>query len=287
VFRSHPRFIRRGFTLIELLVVIAIIAILIGLLLPAVQKVREAAARMKCANNIKQISLALHNVQSTFDKLPPMSGSFPIYQDPGGSNGNIFFWILPYIEQNNLYKLHTSPSYAWRIGTEADPGPIVSTELKIYLCPSDPNNQPAQMWSGGWAAGNYVANYQAFANPSTWDTGYFASLTTITDGTSNTIAFAEKIARCSDGYSPLWGHGNWDYNWMPAFETWIESGSTVGFQVAPATNCDHFRASTWHTAGMNVGMFDGSVRNVSGSINTATFWAAVTPKAGDTLGSNW
>src|SRR5215471_745263 len=130
---------RSAFTLIELLVVIAIIAILIGLLLPAVQKVREAAARMSCSNNAKQIGLGLHNYHDVNLKFPPASqvpwgrvGTDDAHMDYTGPFGpNWAVLILPYIVQNG-----TPPpgvNLSWRV--------VVGTPLKIFLCPSDPNNQ--------------------------------------------------------------------------------------------------------------------------------------------------
>ena len=127
---------RSGFTLIELLVVIAIIAILIGLLLPAVQKVREAAARMQCSNNIKQIAIATHSYHDANGQFPT-SGAIG-YVDNNSVNTQNWSWlvkILPYIEQDNLYRATGAPTATVNANPTA-----VQTNVKTFLCPSDSNN---------------------------------------------------------------------------------------------------------------------------------------------------
>ena len=132
---------RRGFTLIELVVVIAIIAVLIGLLLPAVQKVREAASRMKCANNLRQLGLAAHNYHDVHQHLPPAIGYYP---PAAGAFGGYFFHLLPYAEQDNLYRSALGsvtfpqpdgPTTVYYPGNKK----VYSQSVPIFLCPSDPS----------------------------------------------------------------------------------------------------------------------------------------------------
>src|SRR5438477_7838746 len=135
--RSSPSRRLRAFTLIELLVVIAIIAVLIGLLLPAVQKVREAANRMSCSNNLKQLGLAIHNYENAFQHFPP--GVVQNQNDPDLQNGlnTAFGLMLGYVEQDNLKNLF-NPNVGWFDQTGGiPPGAAVTTPLKLYLCPSN------------------------------------------------------------------------------------------------------------------------------------------------------
>src|SRR6516164_8518581 len=162
----------RGFTLIELLVVIAIIAILIGLLLPAVQKVREAAARMSCSNNLKQMGLAIQNMAGTYNgKMPPGIGGFPAKNNgkrcspTDNSFGGAFFYLLPFIEQDNLFKACVCANNPNAFDPEqgirpAAAGGVMQDVVKTYLCPSDPT---ANGGTSGWASvGSYVYNGQLF-----------------------------------------------------------------------------------------------------------------------------
>ncbi len=215
---------RQGFTLIELLVAIAIIAVLIGVLLPAVQAAREAARRMQCTNNMKQIGLAMHQYHTVYDTFPP-AGSVDINGNSGGSGrvpqtASIHLRLTNYLEQRAVYD-----SYNFMLGDVLNGGAVpanttvMATAIPGYLCPSDPNPGSTQDLAGGFSAQVTTVNYAVNGGVNRWNYGgrtvgtawwlggnsSYGSLVRIpavTDGTSNTAGFSEWVKGTSGQNTP-------------------------------------------------------------------------------------
>jgi prepilin-type N-terminal cleavage/methylation domain-containing protein len=294
---SRPR--RPAFTLIELLVVIAIIAILIGMLLPAVQKVREAAARTESANNLKQLALATHNYEGLNRRFPANAVNLP-----SGLRVSCHWLLLPYVEQENLQTASGASNATYLAGA--------SMRIKTFIAPLDNSLPDGFMTINGttWAPSNYAANHTIFGYPgngTNW-TGFVNNdwdnkgrrINTITDGASNTVLFGERYAQCSSGGS-LWAYRNTDpaptgpsypgwarMSFFPA--NWTSNNQSTPFTSVPpqnmpsVANCSPYNLQSFSEAGCQVAMCDGSVRNVTTSISSTVWFAAIWPDDGQVLG---
>jgi prepilin-type N-terminal cleavage/methylation domain-containing protein len=273
---------RHAFTLIELLVVIAIIGALIAILLPAVQKVREAANRATCANNLKQLGLATHNFHDVSHMLPaPGQNYFPLVSGANRIEGNAFgtpfFHFLPFLEQDNLYQSTYGPDpdngvtryYGGKNGV-CDRAPV-----KTYVCPGDRLNTA---FSDKKSYGSYASNSLAFGDHDGLNDGKNRIPESFSKGTSNTILFTEHYAKCRDGRTepppgrigPEMRDLFWNqdpsrlrdyaiFQVQPYYESYPPG-------VDPQRVCIWYRAQTPHPGVINTCLVDGSVRAVSSGI---------------------
>jgi prepilin-type N-terminal cleavage/methylation domain-containing protein len=282
-----------GFTLIELLVVIAIIAILIGLLLPAVQKVREAAARMKCSNNLKQLIIGMHNYAGVYGYYPPaIKNDAKNTSDlfPGWGWGTL---ILPYVEQDNLYKqlnpdvnpFGPQVNYATITAT-----PLTQTRLSVFRCPSDPapDQNPFRQEEADRQLG--LSNYRAVCG--TDSSGFFyanedrngvmwqnskVTFTAITDGTSNTVVVGECIfeqEKTRRKWAAIWaGHTGYYCSPDPAVGCGVRISDNMWHLDNTSAQINGTAPQAFgsrHFGGAYFGFGDGSVRFFRQSADPAT-----------------
>ncbi len=300
-------FARRGFTLIEVLVVIAIIAILIALLVPAVQKVRAAAARIQCGNNLKQIGLAALNYENFNKGLPPRCQNWVPYSGWG-------VFILPYIEQEPLAKIYNYNLNFWDPGNAA----AVALPVAVFTCPASPPPRSATIITdddapvvgvvaGTGAEGDYfapnavdaywwpAAQYAAASDENeapAMAVGANRSLNLITDGTSNTLLISELAGRpnyyilgLQQASNTNLRFPNWWGPWASynscVYKTWSADGTTPGGPTGPAGPCTINCNNSWgiysfHNGGANAVFVDGSVHFLAFGLSPNVFAALVT-----------
>jgi type II secretory pathway pseudopilin PulG len=292
--------------LVELLVVIAIIAMLVGLLIPAVQAAREASRRTQCTNNMKQITLSIHAYAGEFNgRFPPCNLSRVVNAATGmTAQGGIFYVLLPYYESNSVFKTYTlDRPDAGYLGAQYIP-------LPVHVCPTDPTQVGGiSTLDKKSATGNYSVNSAVFGAKGTFSLINAPSpyhIDTIPDGASHTIALMEDSASFP-GYPAVDPQSGTFENLMlwawPAYTNsvgcyWPNGDELPGqpnyagsyplpqIGVSPM-QADPNLAQSYHPGVMNLSLMDGSVRVITANLTQATWTQALNPADGPPLGNDW
>lgn len=312
----------KGFTLIELLVVIAIIAVLIGLLVPAVQQVRAAAARAQCQNNLKQMGLALHGFHDTRKVVPPSrtaSGGFPPLGIPANAYNGALVWILPFIELDTVAKRYDPKLHFGHANNRV----AITTSVPVFNCPSTPNSSRVAytFTHNGFTVtsaavadysvmrnvetnlyGTYPTQVDAYTEANRWGPHSYNSGSTIkvmkfnniTDGLSNTIMYVEDAGRpdlyISSGRL-LSTNSVQGSAWADEAAEFGLNGCNPGGDNRPGTqaiNCtNNGEPYSFHSGGINVCMCDGSVRYISDGVSIRTFARLTTAQGGEVINEDF
>jgi prepilin-type N-terminal cleavage/methylation domain-containing protein/prepilin-type processing-associated H-X9-DG protein len=332
--RPVPR--RPAFSLVELLVVVAIIAVLIGLLVPAVQAARDAAARVRCKSNLHQLAVAVHNFHGANGTMPTYFGVYPpdqdVYPDWPAANrrkvyGGWFVHLLPYVEQDALYKLiydniENSPAPGWNhdyydVSVAGTAGGLVTVQYvgHTYTYVSTVGGTYSGYHAYGiWIDGAHQAAFRVLQCPADptggarglvydwWGyTNYLANYNAWGDNAGGVYTPPVSFDLFIDGTSNtvLFGEGyaNCDtigrialYSWFyhNFGLDWYQIANTKMFQDRPLDrDCDNWRAQSGHRGGMNVALADGGVRVVAPGVSQATWTSALLPRDGRPLGDDW
>jgi hypothetical protein len=268
--QTRPAFTRRDLTVLTVLCLL-----LCPLFLPAAQKAKQNADKLKCSNNLKTLILGLHNCHDTYGLLPPIVGDFP--PDKHG-HGTILFHLLPYFDQNELYKSSEGEKDHFSIWNNG----VYSKVVDLFLCPADTSGGKDNRYEGWLALSSYGANFQVFGDPVNNTMQGSSRIASVTDGLSNTIFFAERYQICN-GTPNGWGYAG-ESSQAPAFGYL----NLDLFQPQPAQkDCDPALTQSNHPGGIVVGLGDGSVRTINLNLSPDTWWKAIIPNDGLPMGNDW